>query len=161
MWKGVSLLWISINCSYSPLYILVLIMNFDSQTPIDTLIGRLLAFVIMFEKKVLCVPVRSSFSSANSPAMKSSIRDSPSRSWTSPRRTKSVLLTWGTPCGVADTSKVSQPASVSSVNTRRTEACPTKSTVLAIEIPEAGDSEGQQDPVAAHDDPHLPAWSCP
>jgi hypothetical protein len=27
-------------------------MNFDKQVPVDTLLGRLLAFVIMFEKKV-------------------------------------------------------------------------------------------------------------
>ena len=27
-------------------------MNFDSQVPVDTLLGRLLAFVVMFEKKV-------------------------------------------------------------------------------------------------------------
>lgn len=27
-------------------------MNFDSDTPVDALIGRLLAFIIMFEKKV-------------------------------------------------------------------------------------------------------------
>jgi hypothetical protein len=30
-------------------------MNFDNDTPIDLLVGELLAFVIMFEKKVLPV----------------------------------------------------------------------------------------------------------
>ena len=35
-------------------------MNFDSEATVDVLLGRLLAFVVMFEKKVRGSTVRSS-----------------------------------------------------------------------------------------------------
>ena len=52
-------------------------MNFDNEDAIDALIGRLLAFIIMFEKKVQLSPPRSKTSNAKSQATNSSTADWP------------------------------------------------------------------------------------
>ena len=50
-------------------------MNFDNDDAIDTLIGRLIAFIIMFEKKVSLIPCRSKTLNAKSQAANAFIHD--------------------------------------------------------------------------------------
>lgn len=63
-------------------------MNFDSETPVDVLMGQLLAFVIMFEKRVTSNSLRSSTSSADSQETSSFILGWPSKHLTPTKRTK-------------------------------------------------------------------------
>ena len=50
-------------------------MNFDNEAPVDALIGQLLAFIVMFEKKVNIPSSSLNKSSANWPGMNSFIQE--------------------------------------------------------------------------------------
>ena len=99
-------------------------MNFDNDDAIDTLIGRLIAFIIMFEKKVSLIPCRSKTLNAKLQGANAFIHDWLFRSQTCLRRTKQIQNVSLEPWGTLNSRKNKQAAAFFSESTPKTTQLP-------------------------------------